>query len=204
MVHRIYVVPIFVFPLLLIVGILTIPIVSDYSDHILAEKAVSQTGRWFWGHLISAVAFGSSSLAAYSIFRRLSEKGQVNSGMVSLVLITIGSSLFSCGLGADGIGPLATMAGDGRAYTFFEGSGMWVSGIFIAASIIFSLGLFAQLVALINAGILKGIIRIIVFGAAIVFCGATVIPSGWGLYVVVVAVLVIYIPIGYVYWRESS
>ena len=70
------------------------------------------------------------------------------------------------------------MASDGRAYTFFEGSGMWVSGIFIAASIILSLGLLTQLVTLINAGILKGIIWMIVFGAAIVFCGVTVIPSG--------------------------
>lgn len=36
----------------------------------------------------------------------------------------------------DGTGPLATLAGGGSAFVVFEASGIWVSGIFIAASII--------------------------------------------------------------------
>jgi len=94
------------------------------------------------------------------------------------------------------------MAGGGSPYTFFEGSGMWVSGVFIAASIMFGFGPIIQLIGLIHAGILKGIFRIIALIAAIVFIGATAIPSGWGLYGVALAVLVLYIPIGNTFWRD--
>lgn len=69
---------IIIFPVVLAVGILIIPVVSDYSNHLLAEQAASRTARWFWGHLISAAAFGISILAAYSI--HLSTRGQARSG----------------------------------------------------------------------------------------------------------------------------
>jgi hypothetical protein len=175
---RIYIIPIFSFPIILAIGILTIPVVSDYSNHILAEQAASQTARWFWGHLISAVAFGFSSLAAYSIKRYLPERGRASSGTVSLLLIVIGSALYAFGFGADGIGPLANMAGGGSSFGFFEGSGIWVSGVFIAASIIFGLGLIIQVIGMVNLGMLKGIFQIIAFSAAIIFIGSTAIPFG--------------------------
>lgn len=85
---------------------------------------------------------------------------------------------------------------------FFEGSGMWVSGVFIAASAIFGFGLIVQVIGLIHAGILKGVFRLIALIVAIVFIGATAIPSGWGLYGVAVAALVLYGLIGKAFWRE--
>lgn len=94
-----------IFPVALATGILTIPVVSDYSNHILVEQAVSQTARWFWGHTISGVAFGLSILAACYITEYLSSKGQSRSGALSLSLIAIGDVLYAFGLGADGIGP---------------------------------------------------------------------------------------------------
>jgi hypothetical protein len=198
---KVKIVPIVAFPAILTIGILIIPVVSDYSNHLLAEQAVRQTARWFWGHLISAIAFGFGSLAAYSIHRYLSKRGQASIGRVSIILIAIGSTLFAFGLGADGIGPLASMAGGGSAFTFFEGSGMWVSGVFIAASIIFGLGLIIQVIGLIRAGMLKGLFRIVTFVAAIIFIASTAIPSGWGLYGVAAAAIVIYLTIGIVYWH---
>ena len=189
------------FPAILTIGILIIPVVSDYSNHLLAEQAVRQTARWFWGHLISALAFGFGSLAAYTIHRYLSKRGQANTGRISLTLVGIGSALFAFSLGADGIGPLASVAGGGSAFTFFEGSGMWVSGVFIAASILFGVGLITQVIGLINAGILRGLFRIVTFVAAIIFIGTTAIPSGWGLYGVAAAILVLYLTIGVSYLR---
>lgn len=201
---RLKIVPILAFPVVLTIGILVIPVVSDYSNHILAERAVGQTIRWFWGHLISAVAFGCGGVAAYSIQRYLSKRGQANSGKVSLSLVAIGSALYAFGLGADGIGPLASVAGGGSAFTFFEGSGIWVSGVFIAASIIFGLGLITQVIGLIQAGMIKGFFRVIAFVAAIIFMGAAAIPSGWGLYGVAAAALVLYFTIGIKYWEIQS
>ena len=110
-------------------------------------------------------------------------------------LITIGSVFYACGLGAHGIGLIATMEGGGSPYTFFKGSGMWVGAVFIAASVIFGFGLIIQVIGLIHAGILKGIFRVITLITAIIFIGATAIPSGWGLYGVIAAALLLYTPI---------
>jgi len=192
------------FPVILAVGILTIPVVSDYSNHVIAEQAVSQTARWFWGHLVSVIAFGFASLAAFSINRYLSERGYAHWGIASLLLVTIGSVLYAFGLGADGIGPIASKAGGGSAFAFFEGSGIWVSGVFIAASIIFGLGLMIQVIGLIQAGMLKGILRIVAFVSTMVFMGAAAIPSGWGLYGVAAAALVLYLTIGIKFWYIQS
>jgi hypothetical protein len=63
------------FPAILTIGIIIIPVVKDYSDHILAEEAVSQTQRWLSGHMISSIAFGISIISAYIIAAYLSKKG---------------------------------------------------------------------------------------------------------------------------------
>lgn len=201
---RLQVIPVGVFPVLLATGILTIPVVSDYSHHALAAQAAAQTGRWFWGHVISAVAFAFAILAACSIAGYLSTKGQGRLGMASLLLIAVGGTLYAAGLGADGIGPLATVAGGGQAQTFFEGSGMWVSGVFIAASITFGLGLIAQVITVLRVGLLKGTMGIPVFIAAVVFVGAGAIPSGWGLWAVAAAALAVYLPIALALWRQTG
>lgn len=195
--------PVVTFPLILTAGILTIPVVSDYSNHLLAEQAASQTGRWFWGHAISGVAFGLSIVAAYSITRYLSMHEQNRFGMVSLSLIAVGGALYAFGLGADGIGPLATAAGGGRALMFFEGSGIWVGGVFTAASVIFGAGLITQIIGVSHAGLLKGMSRIITFIAAVIFLAAGAIPSGWALYGVAGAALVVYLPITNALWHQS-
>jgi len=191
------------FPIVLAAGVLTIPVVTDYSNHLLAEQAAGQTGRWFWGHLVSGIAFGLSILAASSITRYLAAKGQPRAGAISFILITAGGALYAFGLGADGIGPLATAAGGGRAAIFFEGSGMLVSGVFITASILFGFGLIIQVIGILHTGLLQGIIRKAVFPAAIIFLVSTAIPSGWGLYIVAAAALVVYLPISRALWRES-
>jgi len=60
--------PIIAFPLILITGIVLIPVVSNYADHDLAEKAAQQTKLWFWSHLISGIAFGTGLLALFFYF----------------------------------------------------------------------------------------------------------------------------------------
>ncbi len=193
-----------IFPLLLAVGIITIPVVADYSNHILAEEAAGQTGRWFWGHTLSGAAFGISILAACSITRYLIKKGQTGSGIASLSLIAVGGALYAFGLGADGVGPLAAAAGGGRALMFFDGSGTMVAGVFFAASALFGIGLISQVIGLNHAGLLKDVMRIIALVAAITFIGVGAIPSGWGLYGVAGAACVIYIPVAVAFWKEAS
>jgi|GEM_PF-1227447 len=191
-----------VFPVVLAAGIFTIPVVSDYSNHALAEQAARQTGRWFWGHLVSGVAFGLGIVAACSIADHLFVVGHTCLGKLSLPPATLGGALYAIGLGADGIGPLATVASGASAQTFFEGSGMWVSGVFIAASVLFGLGLIMQVSGILRARLLGRTTGVVVLAAALVFVAATAIPSGWGLYGVAVSALVVYAPISRAMWRQ--
>ena len=149
------------------------------------------------------MAFGFAFFSAYSINRYLSQKGQGQLGIVSLLLIAVGGSLYAAGLGADGIGPLAAVAGGSEAQVFFEGSSMWVSGIFIAASVIFGAGLITQVIGVLHARLLQRVMGILAFIAAIIFVGAGAIPSEWALYAVAAAALIVYVPISIAVWRES-
>jgi hypothetical protein len=191
------------FPAILTIGIVMIPVVKDYSDHILAEEAVSQTQRWLSGHMISSIAFGISIISAYIIAAYLSKKGQKQAGLISFALIAVGGTLYAFGLGADGIGPLATMMGGSNAAVFFDGSGIMVSGAFISATLLFGFGVIYQIIGLYHAGLLKRPYIMLTLIGAVFFMGASAIPSGWGLYAVAISTIIIYVPISLLL-RESA
>ena len=183
------------FPVLLTIGIITIPVVTDYSNHAPAEQAVRLTARWFSGHIIAAMAFGLGVLAACSIghFLRLHEQGLAKA---ALPLVAVGTALYAAGLGADGVGPIAFLTSGGTPRTFFDGSGLWVTSVFVAATVTYGVGLFFQVIGLIRSEVLTGAQRPIAFTSALVFMVAPAIPSGWALYGVAAAAFGVYIPVG--------
>jgi hypothetical protein len=193
-----------IFPALLSIGIFTIPFVSDYTDHLVTEAAAGQMGRWFWGHIISGFAFGISILAAHNITEFLNSENQHRSGSVSLLLIVIGGTLFAMGLGADGIGPAATISGGSQAYIFFEGSGMMVTGIFIAGVILFGFGLINQIIGLQHTGLVSKTQSIILIFCAAIFMGASAIPSTLGLYIIALISIFIYGNLSYLFLRSPK
>ncbi len=184
--------PIFAFPIILALGILIIPVNPDYNDHTLAVQAVESTGGWFLGHLISAIAFCLSIWASREILGVIPK-----TSWFSLVFITIGAGLYAAGLGADGIGPVAVQASGASPIIFFDGSGWWVSGVFMAATLFFGIGLFIIISNSVRSHLLEGIWRYVVFVSALVFVAAPAIPSGWGLYGVALAAIGIFFPIGF-------
>ena len=183
--------PIFAFPIFLALGILLIPVNPDYNNHALAVQAVEQTERWFAGHLISAIAFSFSIWAAREILGILPK-----APWYTLIFIATGAGLYAAGLGTDGIAPIAVMASGESAVVFFDGSGWWVSGVFMAATLFFGIGLFIIISSSIQDHLVEGIWRYIIFVCALVFVAAPAIPSGWGLYGVAIAAAGIFFPIG--------
>jgi hypothetical protein len=183
--------PIFAFPIILAIGILLIPVNPDYNNHTLAVQALKQTERWFAGHLIAAIAFGFAIWAAREIIGVMPK-----APWYSLIFITAGASLYAAGMGADGIAPAAIMASGESALIFFDASGWWVSGVFMAGTLLFAIGLFIIISNLIQEQIVKGIWRYIIFVSALVFVSAPAVPSGWALYAVAAAGLGVFIPIG--------
>ena len=184
--------PIFAFPIILAVGIVMIPVNPDYNDHTLAVQAVELTERWFVGHLISAIAFSFSIWASREILGVLQK-----APWFTLIFIAFGAGLYAAGLGADGIGPVAVKASGESAIIFFDGSGWWVSGVFMVATLFFGIGLFIIISNSIQYHLVKGIWRYIIFVSALVFVSAPAIPSGWGLYGVAFAAFGVFIPIGF-------
>ena len=191
------------FPVVLAIGIILIPVVIDYSNHMLAEQAVGQTIRWFFGHIISAIGFVLAYLTVNAIDTHVRQESLSLPGMVK-PFITIGAGLYAAGLGADGIGPLAVLSAGYSPMIFFDGSGMWVTGIFVVGTIVFGIGFLSLVIYAIRSGLLKGLGRFISFFSAIVFMIAPTVLSGWALYGVAVAVFGMCIPFAGAISRETK
>ena len=194
---------ILIFPIILAIGIFTIPFVSNYADNLVTEEAAKQTERWFWGHIISGIAFGISIIVAHNITQYLYSNNQKQSGIISLSLIAIGGTLLAIGLGADGVGPIATISGGSQASVFFEGSGVMVVGIFMAGIILFGFGLINQIIGLRHAGLISSCLSSILIIFAIIFMGASAIPSSLGLYIIAFISIIIYGRLSISFWHPS-
>jgi len=200
---RSQVITILAFPVVLTIGIVLIPVVTDYTDHRLAELAVAQIGRWSFGHIISAIAFCISILAVSTIDGYLRTKSG-SLPKLAQPFIAIGAGLYAAGLGADGIGPIAVQAAGYSPVIFFDGSGMWVTGIFIAGTIVFGFGLIMTVNGSIQQGLLTGWNRYICFVSAILFMAAPAILSGWALYGVAVAGFGVFVPLASAIWHNPK
>jgi hypothetical protein len=195
-------IPVLIFPILLTIGIVLIPLVTSYSDHDIVLKAVEQEARWITGHLLAAAAFGMSIWAASEIFtelRRRTSRG--NWGL--LTLMSLGASLYAAGLGADGIAPLALRTAGTSALPFFDG-GMWVNMVFILATGLYALGLISMVVSVIRAELVAGVWKYVIFVSALIFVVAPAILSGYALYFEALAALGIFLPIGLEFMRGDQ
>lgn len=199
--YRFLAFPMFAFPLILFIGIILIPVVRNYADHELAQQAAQQTKRWFWGHLLSGVAFGVGLLALFALAIFLLEQKITLWPLLSLPCATIGAALLAFGMGADGIGPLAVSKEGQSAQLFFDGSRHWVMGSFIAGSIFFSVGQILMVIGVNQTTLVNTTTGIIILVSAILFSVSAAIPSGYGLYVLTLCVCIVYLPIGFALWQ---
>lgn len=195
---------ILLFPVVLSIGIFTIPYVSDYANNLATEEAANQTVRWFWGHFISGIAFGVSIIVAHYIARYLNSREQKQTGITSLISITLGGTLLAIGLGADGIGPIAIISGGSQASLFFEGSGMMITGIFMAGVILFGLGIISQIISLGHTYLIPKWLSSILLVSSIVFMGASAIPSSIGLYIIAFIAILVYGSLAILFWRSPT
>lgn len=191
------------FPVVLTLGILLIPLVSDYSDHQLASTGVQMTIRWYFGHIVAAIAFGISLLSVASIEAYLHSNSYPLPSFIK-ILMGLGAGLYAAGLGADGIGPVAVNASTSDPALFFDGSGWWVSGTFAAATAFFGIGLISLVGHANNAEMLKGNWRYLSFISALLFVVVPAIPSGWGLYAEAAASIGVFFPLGSAVLKSSQ
>jgi hypothetical protein len=198
------IIAILAFPIILAIGIMLIPIVTDYTDHQLAEQAVAQVGRWFLGHIISAVGF-SLSIVPVMIVEKHLQKTSRSLPRWTLPILAIGAGFYAAGLGADGIGPIAVQAAGYSPVIFFDGSGMWVTGVFIVGTTLFGIGLLMTVVGSIQQGLMAGRSKYVSLVSALLFMIAPTILSVWALYGVAVAAFGVFVPIAVeIYSKEDG
>ena len=160
------------------------------------------TGRWFVGHLLSAVGFGLSILSVSVIAAYLKHRSY-KIPLFILPVMAIGAGLYAAGLGADGIGPIALENSGASPTLFFDGSGWFVSGTFMAATLFFGVGLISLVVHANQSSMVEGVWRYIIFISALVFVTVPAIPSGWGLYGVAIAAYGVFAPLGIAVFRSA-
>ena len=122
---------------------------------------------------------------------------------LTLSSLVFGASLYAAGLGADGVGPVALLTAGQDPTGFFDGSGLWVTSLFVAGTILYGLGLISMVVTLNNAGQLLGAARLIAFLGALLFACAPAILSGWALYGVAAAAFMVFIPVARMVARQA-
>jgi hypothetical protein len=191
------------FPIVLAVGIFLIPVVPDYADHAQATEAVGQTARWFAGHLTAAIAFALGIVAVQAVNDVLHKEGH-GLPMLTIPILAIGAGLYAAGLGADGIGPIAVQAAGASPTLFFDGSGWFVSGTFMAATLFFGAGLISLVIHANRSELLTGAWRWLVFVAALAFMVIPAIPSGWGLYGEALAAFGVFGPLAAAIWVQKG
>jgi hypothetical protein len=150
------------------------------------------------------MAFVFSILVACCLGLYLQDNIAFTWTLSTVPMMTVGAGLLAVGMGADGIGPLAVRQAGYPARAFFDGSSKWVTGIFIAGSIIYGLGQIGLIVTIQHTSLLSTGVGITVIIAAILFSVTSAIPSGYGLYVVALSVWVIYLPISLALWQLSG
>jgi hypothetical protein len=150
--------------------------------------------------MVAAVAFGLSTIAVNAIARDLRRRSHPLPGSL-IVLFALGAALYAAGMGADGIGPIAVRAAGGEASLFFDGSGWWVSGIFMAATVTFGLGLLGLVRHAVTAGMVRGLWIPVAIISTFMFVALPAIPSGWGLFGVAVTTFGIFLPMAASIWR---
>ena len=192
------------FPLVLATGIVIIPVVRNYADHELAEAAAAKSKRWFWGHFLSAIGFGLGVVVSAAINLYLLWSINRFWASLGLILMIVGGASQMFGLGADGIGPLAVRRAGGSAKLFFDGSRVWMTGTFVAGSILFSLGQIIMVILIGNQAFFLPAMATTMMVAAIIFSLSTAVPSGYGLYVTAVAAFVIYLPLAGLLWQLAD
>lgn len=186
------------FPLLLTIGTFTIPFVKNFGDHDAAEQGANQQRRWFWGHLLTAAAFGIGIAVVVILALPLLRTEHGGWGLAAVSLAAAGGGLQAAGLGADGIGPVSMLRVQQPARLFFDGSSQLVPLTFILGSVGFGLGQIFLVIGLNHLPDVSTLMGATTLIAAIFFSALPAIPSSWSLYLTAVLSWVIYIP--FVWW----
>ncbi len=95
------------------------------------------------------------------------------------------------------LGRLIIQAAGVPASAFFDASGWWVTGTFMAATLFWGIGLVWLVAAITRSELVMGKLAYVVGFGVLLMLGAPAIPSGWGLYGVALGSWMVFGTIGF-------
>ena len=188
-------------PVVLLIGVIVTPYVSDLTDtQEMADKFVN-TNRVAWGAIALALSMGLGFLAFFAIRLHLKEAGEALWSFVAVPLVVIGSMPFALQAGTYlAAVPVASSGGDVAAY--LDDANSWVLPLAIVGVIMYALGLLAFAVSVRRSHLLSQQLTLLVVVALVVAALANFIPRGWAFYLTAIATIVAFWPLAYGIWGQ--
>ncbi len=195
----------FVAPVVLLIGFLVHPYVSDESDTgKIAEELAGDPERWAWGHLILLIGMALTLLAVFSIRQLLRAAGEERWSFGAVPLLVVGATMIAGLVGAEvALAGVANASAVSDLEAVLDDVDPWLTPMFLIGAVIFSLGWLAFAVALYQTQILGRQQTWVAIAAIVVLVVGMFIPATGGGYVVAVGAGVASWLIAYHIWSEQ-
>lgn len=191
-------------PLLLLVGFVYHPYISDYTDFdAIANKVSDDPERWLWSNIILVFAIALLMLSGITARRLLAQAGEDRWSFAALPLVVVGIVALATCTGLDAaLGIVANAGGDVEAT--IDAGQPWVNSGYGAAIIFSGLGWLAFAVAVYRGELLAGNQAIVVAIGFVVLAVSMLIPFGWATYLYIIGSAGAFWPIALHVWQEPE
>ncbi|RKS09072.1 hypothetical protein DFP74_4800 [Nocardiopsis sp. Huas11] len=169
----------------------------------VAEAAEADTTRWAAAHLLTLGAFALAALAFQALRGRLREAGEQRWSSWGLPLVIVGFVLLA-GLPAIEMTIAGAIDTGVDSVALIEAVGPWFMTLFIGGSVAFVLGTLAFAMGVARAGIMGPGPTALTSIALVVTALALAAPPFWAFYVMAVAAIVAFWPVGWSTLRAGT
>jgi hypothetical protein len=180
------------------------PYIANLTDKAAVAAALaSDTTRWGLSHLAVGVGSGLLVLSFLAIRSYLREAGEERWSILALLFIVLGSTLFAF-LPAMEIAMLGAAEAGADVQAVLIAMDSWFFPTFLAAAIIFALGVLGFALGIVRSGVLGPRLTWLVVGALVVMAAARFVPLGAAIYVGGAATIVALWPLAYEMWKHPE
>ncbi len=194
---------VFAAPLVVFLGFVTLPYVTDSTPEGFASAALAEPLRWGWGNLIVTVGLLLLTLAAFSIRTYLRDAGEDRWSPFAIPMILFGHGLIAFVLGADMLARIG-LADGGLALETALADTAWLAAIETVGGLLMPLGWLALAIGVATAKVMtRAEVGVVFFGWLVALVGMMTV-FGWSGFVFSIGLFVMLAPIGRDLWVDAE
>lgn len=201
---RFHAVALFLTPIVLLVGFVWQPYISNVTDaSLIAEKISGNGDRWAWSHIVIILGFALTLLSILALRKLLRSAGEQRWSFWATALAVGGTAFLTAGAGADLMGAaIANSGGDLEAV--IKAGQPWMNAVYGVGALLFGLGWLGFAVAFYRTRVLERRLTVAVAAALVVVALAGFIPAGWASWIAALALGVATWTVAQRYWSAAS